>query len=126
MTSTRTLTPLLVSVCATALLALAGAASAGAGASSDPAIGFVLDRGRIEKIDLPRDGTLTHLAGISNRGWIVGKAPDLDGVGYDGIVGGRRGGFRRFDFPGAMATYANKIDERGRIVGAANRTAPAC
>jgi uncharacterized membrane protein len=92
--------------------------------SSDPRIGFVLDRGRVDRIDLPGDGVGTVLTGISNRGKIVGKTPDVDGVGFDGIVGDRDGEFRRFDFPGALATYANKIDERGRIVGAANRTAP--
>ena len=126
MTRTRTRTRLLVPLFAAllAILALAGTASAGSGKSNDPVIGFVLDRGRIDRIDLPGDGALTYLAGITNRGRIVGKTPDLDGVGYDGIVGDRRGEFRRFDFPGAQATYANKMDERGRIVGAANLAAP--
>ena len=126
MTPPRTRTRLLATVCAAllAILAVADVASAGSGKSSDPAIGFVFDRGRIDRIDLPGDGTLTHLAGITNRGRIVGKTPDLDGVGYDGIVLDRHRKLTRFDFPGAEATYANKMDERGRIVGAANLVAP--
>jgi len=102
-----------------AALAVAGAASAGSATSRDAAIGFVLDRGRIDRIDLPGDGSFTVLARITNRGRIVGKTPDQDGVGFDGLVGNRRK-LRRFEFPGAMATYAQGIDERGRIVGDAS------
>jgi uncharacterized membrane protein len=118
--------PIVAAAAALTLAALttAAAASGDSDTSSDPTIGFVLDRGHVRNIDLPGDGALTVLTGISNRGRIVGKTPDVDGVGYDGLVGDRRGRFHRFDYPGAMATYANKIDERGRIVGAANRTAP--
>jgi hypothetical protein len=123
---TRMLTSWIVGVAVAVLaaLTLTGAASAGSDTSSDAAIGFVLDRGRIQTFDVPGDGTLTSIFKINNRGRIVGKVPDLDGVGYDGIVGDRSGRFRRFDFPGATATYAQGIDERGRIVGAANPTAP--
>ena len=96
-----------------------GAASAGSGTSRDLAIGFVLDRGRIDRIDLPGDGSSTVLARITNSGRIVGKTPDQDGVGFDGLVGDRRK-LRRFEFPGAMATYAQGIDEQGRIVGDAS------
>jgi hypothetical protein len=35
-------------------------------------IGFVLDRGRVRSFDVPGDGTLTFLSGISNRGRLVG------------------------------------------------------
>jgi hypothetical protein len=40
------------------LAAAAGAASSGSDASSDSYVGFVLDRGRIERIDLLRSGTV--------------------------------------------------------------------
>lgn len=91
--------------------------------SSDPILGFVLDRRRIKRIDLPGNGDQTVLAGISNTGRIVGKTPSVDAVGFDGLVGDVRG-FRRFAFPGARATYATKVNQRGQIVGAANRRAP--
>jgi hypothetical protein len=110
-------------------LAVAGSASARPDKSGDTSFGFLLDRGRYQLIDLPgaelREAVgISALTGISNRGRIVGKAVDTDAEGFYGLVGDRRGRFRRIDFPGALATYANKIDERGRIVGEANTTAP--
>jgi probable HAF family extracellular repeat protein len=112
-----------------AALAMVGAASAGSDASGDTSFGFVLDRGRYQLIDLPGADVggavgISTLNGISNRGRLVGKAVDADGEGFYGLVGDRSGRFRRIDYPGALATYANKIDERGRIVGDANLTAP--
>ena len=92
-------------------------------APDDPFVGFVAGRDGIDRVDLPGDGDMTILAGITNRGQIVGKTPDDDGLGFDGLVGDR-GGLRRFDFPGAMATYAHKANERGVIVGSANRESP--
>jgi probable HAF family extracellular repeat protein len=92
--------------------------------SDDLAIGFVLDRGRFDRIDLPGNGGATALSGITNRGTIIGKAPDEDGVGFDALVGDRQHGFQRFDYPRAMGTYATKANERGVIVGAANRDFP--
>jgi probable HAF family extracellular repeat protein len=103
-----------------AAVAVPEAASAGSSTSRDAAIGFVLDRGRIDRIDLPGDGSFTVLARITGSGRIVGKTPDQDGVGFDGLVGDRRK-LRRLEFPGAMATYVQGIDERGRIVGDASR-----
>jgi probable HAF family extracellular repeat protein len=115
--------------CLLAALALASAASARPDTSGDTSVGFLLDRGRYEVIDLPGSEVtgafgISTINGINNRGRIVGKAVDADAEGFYGLVGDRRGRFRRFDFPGALATYANKIDDRGRIVGVANRTAP--
>jgi uncharacterized membrane protein len=119
---------LIATLVAAALLLAAGAASAGSDKSGDPVIGFLLDRGRFQSIDLPGNGVGTvgigTLNGINNRGRIVGKTPDTDGLGFYGLVDDRRGRFRRIDFPGAQATYANKLDDRGRIVGDANLTAP--
>jgi probable HAF family extracellular repeat protein len=85
----------------------------------DPAVGFVLDHGRIHRIDLPGDGSLTVLSKINNRGRIVGKTPDEDGNGFDGLVGDRRG-LHRFEAPGATATYAQGVNDRGWIVGDAS------
>jgi uncharacterized membrane protein len=125
---TRALLALAASACLLSTFATAGAASVDAGMSGDPVVGFLLDRGPYQSIDLPGNGVgtvgIATLNGISNRGRIVGKTPDTDGVGFYGLVGDRRGRFRRIDFPGALATYANKIDDRGRIVGDANLTAP--
>lgn len=97
-----------------------GPATATSGTSRDLAIGFVLDRGRIEKIDLPGNGDGTTLFRITNGGRIVGKAPNPDGVGYYGFVGDRSGRFHRIDYPGATTTYAQGINERGWIVGGAS------
>jgi probable HAF family extracellular repeat protein len=113
-----------VALAVTALAAPAQAAtppdSASIGnASADTSIGFLLDRGRLTKIDLPGDGSFTVLSKINNRGKIVGKTPDKDGVGYDGLVGDRWK-LRRFDAPGSPTTYAQGIDDRGRIVGDAS------
>jgi probable HAF family extracellular repeat protein len=118
-----------LAVACSAPAGVAGSASARPGKSGDTSFGFLLDRGRYQLIDLPgadvrgADG-ISALTGISNRGQIVGKANDTDGDGFYGLVGDRRGRFRRIDFPRALGTYANKIDERGRIVGIANRSAP--
>src|SRR5262245_29566996 len=89
----------------------------------DSMIGFVLDQGRIKRIDLPGNCNQTVLSGITNRGLIVGKVPSRNGVGFEGLDGDASK-LRRFRFPGAMATYANKANDRGQIVGAANRRAP--
>ncbi len=90
--------------------------------STDASIGFVLDRGRVERINLPGDGTEAALGGITHRDRITGKY--LDATGYHGLLLDRRRRPTRIDFPGALATYAHKSDERGRTVGAANRTTP--
>lgn len=82
----------LVGAVVLAAVAVPGAAAV-SGPSTDPALGFLLDRDRVRSFEVPggdrRDVALTALIGINNRGRIVGKAPDLDGVGNDGIVGDR-------------------------------------
>jgi hypothetical protein len=50
-------------------------------------------------VDLPGNGAPAVLNGINNRAQIVGKTSDVDGVGFDALVGDRDGGFRRFDYP---------------------------
>jgi uncharacterized membrane protein len=111
-----------------ASLAVAGPVSAGSDRPSDPTVGFVYDRGRVtERIRLPGQGAplgIPVLNGINNKGKITGKAPYDDREGFYGFVLDRGRRMRRIEFPRALATYANKIDERGRIVGEANTTAP--
>jgi uncharacterized membrane protein len=107
--------------------AAVGTSSAGSRHASDRTDGFVLDRGRVERIRLPGQKAplgLPTLNGINNKGRIAGKAPYSAREGFYGFVLDRRRQLRRIEFPGALATYANKIDERGRIVGEANTTAP--
>jgi hypothetical protein len=87
---------------------------------TDPAVGFVLDRGRVRRIDLPGDGSFTVLGKSTDDGRIVGKAPKADGSGFFGFVLDRQGRFQRIDFPGATTTYAQGINERGWIVGDAS------
>lgn len=109
---------------ALALLAPAHPASAAPAPFRDPFVGFVLDQGRIERIDLPGNGNFTVLDGINNRGEITGKYPDADKPGYHGLLLDRYRKPTRIDYPGAAATYANKSNDRGSIVGAANPSAP--
>jgi probable HAF family extracellular repeat protein len=116
----------LATVLTLATLSTPGAASTTPDTSREPTLGFVLDRGRVERIDLPPDarGTRTILSGINNRGQLVGKYPDPDTPGFHGMLLDRRRRLTRFDYPGALATYANKISDRGQIVGSANRDFP--
>ncbi len=88
--------------------------------SADLAVGFVLDRGRVRRIDLPGDGSFTVLGKSTDDGRIVGKAPKPDGSGFFGFLVDRQGGLRRIDYPGATTTYAQGINERGWIVGDAS------
>src|SRR5262245_28226982 len=119
----RTFLGALAAVPVAAALPAGALASAATGTSSDTTIGFVLDRGRFKQIHLPGSGDQTVLSGITDRGLIVGKTPARNGVGFDGLVGDASR-LRRFRFPGAMGTYATKANDRGQIVGAANRRAP--
>jgi hypothetical protein len=107
-------------------LVVPGTAAAKRNTSSVPTMGFVLDRGRVERIVLPPDarGTRTILSGINDRGQLLGKYPDPDAPGFHGFVLDRRRNSTRFDYPGALATYANKINDRGQVVGSANRDFP--
>jgi probable HAF family extracellular repeat protein len=116
----------LATVLTLATLSAPGAASTTPDTSRDSTLGFVVDRGRVERIDLPPDarGTRTILSGINNRGQLVGKYPDPDAPGFHGMLLDRRRGLTRFDYPGALATYANKINNRGQTVGSANRDFP--
>jgi probable HAF family extracellular repeat protein len=90
--------------------------------STDPVIGFVQDRGRYTTFSVPnRTGNGVALTGITERGEIVGKFPDEEGI-YHGVVRDLEGRYRRIDVPGAMGTYAIKINNVGQIVGTFNTT----
>lgn len=86
--------------------------------------GFLLDKGRYRTIQAPGARTHTYAWGINDRGLIAGgfDNPSFDGPdgrGH-GAVREKSGRFVRFDVPGAISTLANKIDDRGQIVGGSN------
>jgi uncharacterized membrane protein len=84
--------------------------------------GFLLDRGVFTTID-PPGTSLTEALGINGRGQIVGFYLDAErtihGFLRDRGRGARRdqGVFTTIDLPGALATTADDINNRGQIVG---------
>jgi uncharacterized membrane protein len=84
--------------------------------------GFLLDRGVFTTID-PPGASFTEAAGINGRGQIVGPYLDPDGTAHgflrDRGHGARRdtGVFTTIDLPGALATTADHLNNRGQIVG---------
>jgi probable HAF family extracellular repeat protein len=87
---------------------------------SSPPPGFLLERGRFKPVAIPRG--LEDLApegigpfGINNQEQIVGEYVDGRGAGRGFLLD--RGRFTRIDVPGAKATNAQKINNRGQIVG---------
>jgi uncharacterized membrane protein len=79
--------------------------------------GFVRDaRGRYHTVVPPRAATTTYAFGIDDRGRIVGAYDDADGRVH-GFLREADGDYRRIDVPGAYATVATRINERGQIVG---------
>jgi probable HAF family extracellular repeat protein len=90
-----------------------------------PVPGFLLDRGRFIRFDAPNAGIETGPTGINNRGQIVGYsvADDTDAT-YHGFLRDARGSFTPIDLPGAVATVASRINDRGQIVGRYYQTTP--
>jgi uncharacterized membrane protein len=84
--------------------------------------GFLLDRGVFTTTD-PPGASFTEATGINDRGKIVGFHLDAEGTihGFlrDRGRGARRdeGIFTTIDLPGALATTADEINNRGQIVG---------
>jgi uncharacterized membrane protein len=102
---------------AVALAAAAPGAAAQDAPAAPPAIaGFVLDDGRYQTIDFPGAATLTIAFGVSNRGDIVGYYDDAEGRTH-GFVRDLHGRYRTIDVPGAYATVATRINDRGQISG---------
>ena len=105
-----------------ALLAAAGPAAAknnrkGSDARPRGAIaGFVLDSGRYRPIEPPGAATQTFAFGIDNRRRIVGTYDDADGRTH-GFLREKNGRYRRIDVPGAYATVATRINDKGQIAG---------
>ena len=107
---------------ALAILAVAGpvaAASTPDGSDRNPkasVAGFVLDHGRYRPLEVPGAATQTLAFGIDNRGRIVGGYDDAEGRSH-GFVRERSGRYRTIDVPGAYATVATRINDRGQIAG---------
>jgi uncharacterized membrane protein len=84
--------------------------------------GFLLDKGVFTTID-PPDATFAEAGGINDRGQIVGPYLDAEGAVH-GFLRDRgrgpprdKGIFTTIDVPGALATSADDINDRGQIVG---------
>jgi hypothetical protein len=78
--------------------------------------GFVLDHGRYRPLEPPGAATQTLAFGIDNRGRIVGGYDDAEGRSH-GFLRDTSGRYRTIDVPGAYATVATRINERGQIAG---------
>jgi uncharacterized membrane protein len=85
--------------------------------------GFLLDKDVFTRID-PPGTSFTEAVGINGRGQIVGFYLDAEGT-IHGFLRNRGRGARRdqgvfttIDLPGALATTADDINNRGQIVGA--------
>ena len=104
-------------IAAVVFTVLAGA-MAGASAQNptgEPS-GFLLDRGRYSTITAPNTGMAISPIGINERSQIVGSFADDGGMTH-GFFLDRRGRFVSIDVPGSTGTQAEKINNRGQIVG---------
>jgi uncharacterized membrane protein len=106
-----------------------GAGDPGTGAGADtrprtPIPGFLLDHGRYTRFDAPRARGETTPLGINNLGQVVGSYTDTDAdATYHGFLRDPRGRITTIDIPGARATVASRINDRGQIVGRYYQTA---
>jgi probable HAF family extracellular repeat protein len=88
-----------------------------------PVHGFLLERGRYTSFDAPGAVLWTLPFGIDVRGRIVGFTTDGPGLRQSQeihgflVAKGVDGPFTRIDVPGAPATGATGINDRGQIVG---------
>ena len=99
------------------LTALATAADGASAQSPAGALsGFLLDRGRYITIATPRAGEEAVALGLNDHGTIVGEYI-IDDRQETGFLRDKRGRITRFLVPGARGTEANKINNRGQIVG---------
>jgi probable HAF family extracellular repeat protein len=98
------------------------------GASTSPRTpvpGFLLERGRLTRFDAPNAGLETSPGSINNCGQIVGDYTEDDAdATLHGFLRDARGRFTTIDLPGAKATVASRINDRGQIVGRYYQTAP--
>ena len=82
-----------------------------------------MDRGRYTTLEAPGAGVGVFPIGINERGQTVGQYV-VDDSKQSGFVRDRRGRIRKFDVPGARATAAFKINNRGQIVGTYSEDTP--
>ena len=91
--------------------------------ANTPAPGFLLDNGRYTSVAIPPRLAATAPwgitpTGINDRRQIVGEYVD-DRLISRGFLIDQDGRYTRIDVPGALATNAAKINNRGQIVGLA-------
>ena len=83
--------------------------------------GFLFAKGEYTRVQVPQARTHNYSHGINNWGEIAGgfDSPSFDGPAGMGHATVRKpnGRFVRFDVPGAVSTIANKISDRGWVVG---------
>jgi len=84
--------------------------------------GFVFSKGRYTAFEAPEPGVEIFPSGINDRGEVTGEymRPDRE----FGFVRDERGTITVFDVPGARATEAAKINDRGQVVGRYSEDAP--
>ena len=82
---------------------------------SGAARGFLLERGRFTRIDVPGAAS-TYPTGIDNSGQIAGRYVDSGGA-IHGFLRDRRGNFTDVDVPGAAGTALVDVNDRGETVG---------
>jgi probable HAF family extracellular repeat protein len=96
--------------------------------ANTPAPGFLLDNGRYTSVAIPPRLAATAPwgitpTGINDRRQIVGEYVD-DRLISRGFLIDQDGRYTRIDVPGALATNAAKINNRGQIVGVYSDTSP--
>jgi hypothetical protein len=84
--------------------------------------GFLLERGRFTRIDVP-GATSAFPTGIDNSGRIAGRYVDSRGA-IHGFLRDRRGNFTDIDVPGAAATAVVDVNDRGQTAGYAPSRSP--
>ena len=77
--------------------------------------GFVRGKDGEFTVAEPPDATLTKPGGINNRGDILFKYLDADGIQRGAVLS--RGVYRAIEFPGAAVTAPLGQNDRGDIVG---------
>ena len=108
-----------IAAAAAVALTVAGAGVAAAGDEPDPPAvtlrGFVRAKDGAFTVAEPPGATLTKPGGINNRGDILFKYLDADGIQQGAVL--TRGVYRPIEFPGAAVTAPLGQNDRGDVVG---------